>query len=155
MLPPITILFAEDDDDDFLLAQDAFAEYHLRNEIRRVRDGEELLDYLLQRDAYAAPGAAPMPSLILLDLNMPRKDGREALAEIKAHPVLCSIPVIALTTSHVEEDILRTYQLGVSSYIRKPVTFDQLCLIVKGLTQYWLEIVELPPVPAQHERRMP
>ena len=144
---PITILFAEDDDDDFLLARDAFAEYHLRNDIRRVRDGEELMDYLLRRNEYADPKKAPAPSLILLDLNMPRKDGREALAEIKAHPTLRRIPIIALTTSRVEEDILKTYELGVASYIRKPVTFAQLCELVKIFQQYWLEIVELPPVP--------
>lgn len=148
---PIIILFAEDDDDDFLLAQDAFAEYHLRNDIRRVDDGEALLDYLLHRGAFADPAAAPRPSLILLDLNMPKMDGREALALIKSYPHLATIPVIALTTSRVEEDILRTYQLGVASYIRKPVTFEQLCDIVRVISQYWFEIVELPPPSSERE----
>lgn len=141
----ITILMAEDDDDDFVLAQDAFTEYHLANEVRRVHDGEELMDYLLHRNAYAETDSAPWPSLILLDLNMPRKDGREVLSEIKAHAELRRIPVVVLTTSHIEEDIINTYELGVSSYIRKPVTFDQLCETVRVFKQYWFEIVELPP----------
>jgi len=141
----VVLVFAEDDDDDFLLAHEALMESHLLNTIFRVKDGQELMDFLLHQNAYTHPGSAPRPDIILLDLNMPRKDGREALSEIKAHPLLRSIPVVVLTTSKVEEDIIRTYELGVSSFIRKPVTFEQLCKIVKVLEEYWFEIVVLPP----------
>lgn len=142
---PILILLAEDDDDDFELCAEAFEEFHLLNRVHRVTNGEELLDYLLQRGKFTDPAEAPHPSLILLDLNMPRKDGREALAEIKAHPKLRRIPVVVLTTSKAEEDILQSYNLGVSSFIRKPVTFEGLCEVVKAINHYWFEIVELPP----------
>jgi CheY-like chemotaxis protein len=142
---PITILMADDDPDDRQLTKEAFEENHLANDLRFVEDGEELMDYLHQRGKYAAEGAAPLPGLILLDLNMPRKDGREALQEIKAHPRLRNIRVVVLTTSKAEEDVLRTYDLSASSYITKPVTFDQLVEVVKTLGKYWLEIVELPP----------
>jgi CheY-like chemotaxis protein len=114
--------------------------------VYRVKDGDELLDFLLRRGAYTEP-QPPRPTLILLDLNMPRKDGREALAEIKQNPALCNIPVIVMTTSRVEEDILKAYELGVSSFIRKPVTFEQLCHVLRIFDQYWLQIVELPPNP--------
>lgn len=142
---PITILLADDDEDDRLLAEDALRESRLANELRFVEDGEELMDYLCQRGKYAEPGAAPRPGLILLDLNMPRKDGREALREIKNDPELRSIPVVILTTSKAHEDILRTYDLGVNSFITKPVTFDGLVDIMRLLGRYWFEIVELPP----------
>lgn len=141
----ITILMADDDPEDRLLAEDAFEEAHLANNLRFVEDGEELMDYLCQRNQYSNPGSAPRPGLILLDLNMPRKDGREALAEIRANPDLCRIPIVVLTTSKAEEDILRTYSLGVNSFITKPVTFDGLVEIVKTLAKYWFEIVVLPP----------
>jgi two-component system, response regulator len=140
----ITILLADDDPDDRQLAQDALAECRLANEIHFVEDGEQLMDYLLRRGAYAGRAKEPLPGLILLDLNMPRKDGREALKEIKAHPQLRRIPVVVLTTSKAEEDILRTYDLGVNSYITKPVTFESLVEIIKVLGRYWFEIVELP-----------
>lgn len=142
---PVVILLAEDDDDDYLLTQDAFREAHLLNTMHRVKDGEELMDYLLKRGAYEQALHAPWPCLILLDLNMPRKDGREALAEIKSNPDLRRIPVVVLTTSKADEDILRTYDLGVNSFIRKPVGFSQLVEVVKVLGQYWFEIVEFPP----------
>ena len=139
---PITILIADDDVDDRMLARDALAECRLANDVRFVQDGEELLDYLHQRNGFAAPGAAPLPGLILLDLKMPRKDGREALQEIKADPELRRIPVVVLTTSKAEEDIYRTYDLGVNSFVTKPVTFDALVNIMKTVTKYWFEIVE-------------
>ena len=140
---PITILIAEDDPEDRMLAREALEESRLANHVRFVEDGEELLDYLLNRGQWSDPDDAPRPGIILLDLNMPRKDGREALREIKAHPDLRRIPVIVLTTSHAEEDILRTYDLGVSSFIVKPVTFDSLVNIMRVLGTYWLEIVDI------------
>jgi CheY-like chemotaxis protein len=141
---PITILMADDDPDDRQLTKEAFAESHLANDLRFVHDGEELLDYLQRRGKYADPDQSPRPGLILLDLNMPKKDGREALREIKADPALRSIRVVVLTTSKAEEDILRTYDLSAASYITKPVTFDGLLDVVRTLGKYWLEIVELP-----------
>lgn len=141
----ITILMADDDPDDQLLVQDAFDEIRLANPLEFVEDGIELMDYLHRRGAYAHLAGTPLPGLILLDLNMPRKDGREALGEIKHDPVLRAIPIIVLTTSNAEEDILRTYDLGTNSFIIKPVTFDKLVEIIRKVTQYWLEIVRLPP----------
>lgn len=138
------ILLAEDDEDDFLLTQKAFKESRILNELRRVKDGEELMDYLLHRNAYSDPENSPAPVLILMDLNMPRKSGREAIREIKSNPNLKKIPVIALTTSQAQEDVDLVYDLGVNSFIRKPVSFDQLVKVVKILEQYWFEIVRLP-----------
>lgn len=140
----ITILMAEDDPDDRLLAREAFEESRLANILHIVEDGEELMDYLYCRGEYDHL-SAPRPGVILLDLNMPRKDGREALSEIKADPDLRRIPVVVLTTSKAEEDILRTYNLGVNSFIVKPVTFTDLVQVMRVLGQYWFEIVELPP----------
>jgi len=140
----ITILLADDDADDRMMASDALEESRLANDLRCVEDGEELMDYLHRRGKYAAPNDAPRPGLILLDLNMPRKDGREALKEIKAQPELRSIPVVVLTTSQAEEDIYRTYDLGVNSFITKPVNFESLVAVMKALGKYWFEIVELP-----------
>jgi CheY-like chemotaxis protein len=142
---PITILLADDDPDDRQMTKEAFAECHLVNAVHFVEDGEQLMDYLLRRGNYASMAKDPLPGLILLDLNMPRKDGREALKEIKAHPDLKRIPIVVLTTSKAEEDILRTYDLGVNSYVTKPVTFQSLVDTVKVLGKYWFEIVELPP----------
>jgi CheY-like chemotaxis protein len=141
----IVILMADDDADDRLLALDALKAQRLANQLRFVEDGEELLDYLRHRGKYADPTTAPHPGLILLDLNMPRKDGREALAEIKSDPHLRRIPVVILTTSKAEEDILRSYDLGANSYITKPVTFEGLATTIRVLGQYWFQIVELPP----------
>jgi CheY-like chemotaxis protein len=142
----VVILMADDDEDDRLMAKEAFAEVKLLNDFHTVEDGEELMDYLHRRGNYADPRFSPRPGIILLDLNMPKKDGREALKEIKADPLLRHIPIVVLTTSKAEEDILRSYDLGVNSFIVKPVTFDQLIDIMKTLTKYWFEIVELPPV---------
>jgi CheY-like chemotaxis protein len=141
----ITILLADDDPDDRKLTRDAFVENRLANELDCVEDGEELMDYLHRRGKYSKLHDAPLPGLILLDLNMPRKDGREALKEIKADPELRRIPIVVLTTSKAEEDILRTYDLGVNSYVTKPVTFKSLVELIKVLGRYWFEVVELPP----------
>lgn len=140
----VIILMADDDEDDRLMTKDALEESRLHNELRFVEDGEELMDYLRRQGEYADAEKAPRPGLILLDLNMPRKDGREALKEIKADPELKRIPIIVLTTSKAEEDILRTYDLGVNSFIIKPVSFQGLVEVMKSLALYWLEIVELP-----------
>ncbi|HEX8831540.1 MAG TPA: response regulator, partial [Longimicrobium sp.] len=136
---PFTILMADDDEDDRLLATEALAESRLSNELRCVEDGVELMDYLHRRGRYAPPASAPRPGLILLDLNMPRKDGREALREIKSDPLLRSIPVVVLTTSRADEDIARSYDLGANSYIAKPVTFEGLVDVVRALGRYWIE----------------
>ena len=141
---PITILMADDDADDRLMTKEAFEESRLKNDLRFVEDGVELLDYLKRRGKYADPASSPRPGLILLDLNMPKKDGREALEEIKADPNLKSIRVVILTTSKAEEDIYRTYNLSAASYITKPVTFSGMAEVIKTLGKYWLEIVELP-----------
>jgi CheY-like chemotaxis protein len=142
---PITILLADDDADDRMLTRDALAESRLANDLRFVEDGEQLMAYLHREGRFASPESSPRPGLILLDLNMPRKDGREALREIKGDPALRSIPIVVLTTSKAEEDIYRTYDLGVNSFITKPVTFDGLVCVMRGLGRYWFEIVELPP----------
>ena len=141
----IPILMADDDPDDRFLVREAFEASCLANPLLFVENGQELLDYLRQEGQYHPPEPAPRPGLILLDLNMPGKDGREALQEIKADPDLRRIPVVVLTTSQAEEDVYRTYDLGVAGFITKPVSFDGLVEIVKGLNRYWFEIVELPP----------
>ena len=137
------ILMADDDDDDFLLAQKALSQSKLLNKLYRVKDGEELLEYLRSTGDYAGK-QTERPGVILLDLNMPRKDGREALKEIKDDPELRDIPVVVFTTSKAEEDIYRSYKLGVNSFITKPVTFDNLIQVMQTLGKYWFEIVELP-----------
>lgn len=141
---PITLLVADDDLEDCLLLREALEENRLINDLRFVHDGEELMAYLRQEGQYAADDAAPRPGLILLDLNMPRKDGREALGEIKSDPNLHQIPVVVLTTSRAEEDIDRSYELGVNSYITKPVTFASFMDMIQTLGKYWFEVVELP-----------
>lgn len=140
---PILILMADDDDDDFMLTEKALKASKLLNELVRVKDGEELLDYLMQKGDYEGEPVR-RPGLILLDLNMPRKDGREALKEIKEHEELRDIPVVVFTTSKAEEDVYRSYQLGVNSFITKPVTFNNLLEVMSSLGRYWFEIVELP-----------
>ncbi len=140
----VNILLADDDDDDCMLAREALAESRLSSELHVVKDGEELMDYLYQRGKYASPSSSPRPGLILLDLNMPKKDGREALKEIKADPELRQIPVIVLTTSKAEEDICRSYHLGANSFIIKPMNFASLVEVMRTIGKYWFEIVELP-----------
>ena len=144
---PITILMADDDPDDRQLTREAFEEAKLANDLRFVEDGVELLDYLHRRGKYADPASSPRPGIILLDLNMPRKDGREALQELKQDPrfrAIRVIRVVIMTTSKAEEDVIRSYDLSAASYIAKPVTFEALVETVKVLGKYWLEIVELP-----------
>jgi CheY-like chemotaxis protein len=140
----ITILMADDDEDDRIMTKEALEESRLTNEMRFVVDGEELIDYLYRRGKFEDPADSPRPGLILLDLNMPRKDGREALREIKADPGLRQIPIVVLTTSKAEEDIYRTYDLGVNSFITKPVSFEGLVFVISNLAQYWFQIVQLP-----------
>lgn len=140
----ITILIAEDDSEDRMLVKEALEESRLMNNIKFVENGEELPDYLKQRGRFEDKELYPTPGLILLDLNMPKKDGREALKEIKSDPRLRYIPIVVLTTSKAEEDILKTYDLGVSSFITKPVTFNSLVDVMRTLSKYWFEIVELP-----------
>ena len=138
------ILMAEDDSDDQLLVRDALAETGYELDLRFVENGVELMDYLRQKNRFASPGSSPTPGLILLDLNMPRQDGREALREIKADPNLRTIPVIVLTTSTAEPDIARSYELGANSFISKPVAFDALVNTMKSIGQYWFTVVVLP-----------
>ena len=140
----VTILMADDDLDDQMLVRDAWEKSRLCNDLRFVDDGEQLMDYLYRRGAYADPIDSPRPGVILLDLNMPRKDGYEALEEIKNDPGLRRIPVVVLTSSQAEEDIICSYNLGVSGFIAKPVTFEGLVEAIKALGRYWFEIVELP-----------
>ncbi len=142
---PITILLADDDEDDRMMTRDALRDARLANDLRYVIDGVDLMDYLYRRGRHSDPARSPRPGMILLDLNMPRMDGREALREIKQDPDLRSIPVVVLTTSKAEEDIVRTYNLGVNSFITKPVTFLGLVEVMKVFSRYWLEIVDLPP----------
>jgi len=138
-------LIADDDPEDRMLVEEAFVESRLANDLRFVEDGEQLMDYLYRRGRYGDPASSPRPGVILLDLNMPRKDGREALKEIKSDPRLRQIPVVVLTTSRAEEDIFRAYDSGVNSFITKPVTFVAMVELMKTLGKYWFEIVELPP----------
>lgn len=142
---PITILVADDDPDDREMTKEAFEANLLRNPVQFVEDGEALLDYLERTGRFAGNDDTPMPGLILLDLNMPRKDGRETLAALKVHPRFKHIPVVVMTTSKAEIDVARSYDLGASSFITKPVTFDALVEVVGTFGKYWLEIVELPP----------
>ncbi len=140
----IPILVADDDRDDCEMIRDAFKESRLINDLHFVKDGEDLMSYLHHQGKYEDKSKYPLPGLILLDLNMPKKDGREALKEIKGDETLRQIPVVVLTTSQAEEDVFRTYNLGVNSFITKPVAFDALVQIMKDLGRYWFEIVELP-----------
>lgn len=140
----IPILMAEDDPDDRLMAKEALEEVRLANELHFVENGEELLDFLKRRNGYEDPAASPRPGVILLDLKMPRVDGFDALEVIKEDPELRNIPVVVMTTSRADEDVIRSYDLGVSGYVTKPVTFEGLVEVMKALGQYWFEIVELP-----------
>lgn len=142
---PIRIVVADDDADDRMMIKDAFEEAKLGNPVDFVKDGVELMEYLNRQGDYKNLTNQPYPGFILLDLNMPRKDGRTALKEIKESADLHRIPIIILTTSKAEEDIIKTYNLGVNSFICKPVSFDGLVEIVKTVGRYWIEIVALPP----------
>lgn len=141
---PVTILIADDDDDDALLIEKALKESKLLNKIYRVKDGEELMDFLNRKGEYANEETSPTPTLILLDLNMPKKDGREALKEIKGDSILKHIPITILTTSKADEDIIKSYDLGVNSFITKPVELNKFIEVVKEIGIYWFEVVQLP-----------
>lgn len=141
---PIKIVVAEDDPDDRMFVQEALEESRLANDLVFAEDGEILMDYLYRRGQYAGLADTSRPGLILLDLNMPKKDGREVIKEIKSDPELRRIPIVVLTTSKAEEDICRSYDLGVNSFITKPVTFESLVEVMKTIGRYWFEIVELP-----------
>jgi CheY-like chemotaxis protein len=141
---PIVILMAEDDEDYFFFTQEAIKQFHLLNDLRRVADGEELMDYLLHRGKYNNPAEAPRPGLIFLDINMPRKTGLEALREIKSDPSLRQIPVVMLTISKDKIDIEKCYQYGANSFVTKPLGFDELVGTLKVIKDYWFQIVELP-----------
>ena len=140
----ISVLIAEDDPDDRLLVREALEDIRLCNRLDFVADGRELIEFLRAEGDYAQRAGKPLPRILLLDLNMPRMDGREALKIIKTDPVLRKLPVVVLTASKVEEDIFRTYDLGVNSFITKPVTFLALAYMMTILTSYWLEFVSLP-----------
>ncbi len=146
----IPILMAEDDDGDRLLTKKALEKSQVSNPFITVKDGEELMDYLYRRGAYAKLAASSRPCIILLDLNMPRMDGREALQIIKSDEKLKRIPVVILTTSKAEEDILRSYGMGANSYITKPDSFDGLVKIIESLKDYWLQVVEFPSSQDSH-----
>ena len=141
--PDTAILIADDDEDDRLMLRDALREARMESDLRFVSDGVELLDYLHRRGRHG--NDAPRPGLILLDLNMPRMDGREALAAIKGDPALRSIPVVVLTTSKDARDVASSYDLGVNAFITKPVTYLGLVEVMKVVARFWLEIVDLPP----------
>lgn len=141
---PIVILMADDDMDDCQMARDALVESRVVNDFHVVGDGEQLMNYLKRRPPYAEAGKAPRPGLILLDLNMPKKSGSEALEEIKTDPLLRQIPIVILTTSRAEEDIFRSYDLGANSFITKPINFLGLVEVMKSLGRYWIEVVERP-----------
>jgi CheY-like chemotaxis protein len=141
--PPI-ILIAEDDADDRQWIKEALDEIHINAEVRFVEDGEDLMNYLFHRGKYKSTSALSYPGLIFLDLNMPRKDGREALKEIKSDLRLRHIPILILTTSKSKEDVFRTYDLGANSVILKPVTFSGLVDIMRSVKEYWFEMIELP-----------
>jgi CheY-like chemotaxis protein len=148
----ISILIADDDADDRMMAKEALEECRLANPVDFVEDGVELLAYLRGQGRYSS-SIKRRPGFIILDLNMPKMDGREALREIKADPLLRRIPIVVMTTSKAEEDIYRTYDLGVNSFITKPVTFDGLVAVMRTLGAYWIEIVELPDSDRLREQR--
>jgi CheY-like chemotaxis protein len=137
-------MIVEDNDDDFIATMRAFKKANLVNPVRRCTNGDQALDYIFQRGEFSAPGTAPRPSLILLDLNLPGTDGREVLRTIKAAPDLQKIPAIVLTTSNAEQDIERCYAAGANSYVKKPVDFEGFIRAIARLSEYWLEVAILP-----------
>lgn len=144
MASPLKILMADDDADDKMLTKEALFESRVLNELYFVDNGVELLQYLRGEGKFSDRTLYPFPSIVLLDLNMPKMDGREALAEMKRDPMLRSVPVVILTTSKAEEDMVKGYDLGAASYITKPVTFDDLVRLMTTVGKYWVEFVELP-----------
>ena len=142
---PAVILLVEDDPGDQELTIRALKEGKIRNRLFIVQDGEEAIEYLFRRGRYAAPEASPRPDLILLDLNMPKLDGRQVLFELQNHPDFSRMVVVVLTTSKQEEDILKSYDLGVKSFVTKPLDFESFLDVVRGLKEYWFQVVVLPP----------
>jgi CheY-like chemotaxis protein len=140
-LDVIDVLLVEDDDGDVLMTREAFEHYKIRNKLHVVNDGEQAMRFLRQAGEYAD---APRPGLILLDLNLPRRDGREVLAELKDDPELCVIPVVVLTTSEAEEDILRSYRLHANAYVSKPVDFDRFIEVIRQIDDFFVTVVKLP-----------
>ena len=138
------IMIVEDNDDDFIATMRAFKKANLVNPVRRCTNGDQALDYIFQRGEFSVPGAAPRPSLILLDLNLPGTDGREVLRDIKAEQDLLKIPVVVLTTSNAEQDIEQCYAAGANSYVQKPVDFEGFIRAIARLSEYWLNIAILP-----------
>jgi CheY-like chemotaxis protein len=141
------ILLAEDDEDDYFFTKDALRESRLPYELLRVKDGEELMAYLLRQGSYRNAQESPRPGIVLLDLNMPKKDGRVALKEIKSNPKLCQIPVVVLATSQVEGDVASSYDLGANSFIRKRTSLVEFIHALQVLNEYWFGVVELPRSP--------
>ena len=139
---PIEILLVEDDPGDVLMTQEAFEDHKVRNRLTVVSDGSEALSYLRREGQYAD---AVRPDLVLLDLNLPRRDGREVLAEIKKDEELCRIPVVVLTTSAADEDIMRSYQLHANAYVTKPVDFDRFITVIRQIDEFFVSVVKLPP----------
>ena len=139
------ILLVEDDRGDQELTRRALEAGKIRNDLRIVEDGEEALAYLFRRGKYKDPASSPRPDLLLLDLNLPRVDGREVLERVRADSKLRRMAVVVLTTSRQEEDILRSYELGCNSFITKPVAMDQFIQLIQALEEYWFQIVVLPP----------
>lgn len=140
----VVLLMAEDDDDDFNLAKDALQEVRIANQLQRVNNGEELIEYLEGKAKYSDRSTSPLPNIIFLDLNMPKMDGREALAMIEKKAIHRQIPIVIMTTSQAEQDIFETYKLGANSYVRKPVSFAGLVDVMKSIGNYWFTVVELP-----------
>jgi CheY-like chemotaxis protein len=141
LLNPIDVLLVDDDPGDTLMIREAFEHNKVRNALASVADGVQAMQYLRREGEYAA---VSRPDLILLDLNLPRKDGREVLAEIKGDPALCTIPVVVLTTSHAEEDVLRSYQLHANAYVTKPVDFERFIEVVRQIDEFFVTVVKLP-----------
>ena len=139
------ILMVDDDPEDSLLVREALGETGYRHQLRFLYNGEELLDYLHRRGKYVDQQSSPRPDLILLDLKMPKMEGKEVIRQLKSDPLLKRIPIVVLTTSTAQDDICSAYQTGVNSYVTKPVTFRELVDIMKGLGKYWFEVVKLPP----------
>ena len=139
-----TILVVDDDEEDRMLTKEGIEESSLDCDLQFVEDGEQAMEYLLNKGTFKSKAKFPVPKLILLDLNMPKKDGREVLAEIKQHPVLKKIPVIVLTTSNSPDDISQMYQSGVNSFITKPVSFSGMVQAMTSIKQFWFEVVTLP-----------
>lgn len=148
----IVILMVEDDEDDMLLMKRALQESDVEYDLRIVNDGLAVMDYLHRRGDFADPATTPRPNLILLDLSMPRKDGRETLAEIKSHPTLHLIPVIIMTSSNNPDDIADCYRLGVNAYIVKPINFEEMVEVMRVLGQYWFDMVQLPTVERREDK---